>query len=474
MYIVEKQKNGRYAVKKKGASRASKTFDTYQEAILYCTKKNKELGIETTTKEGTNSTVKKRKNSQVSKPKKSGIKMFLLSLLVMIVIVAFIFVFIKYIKPNMDNVGTDSSTTTNNNNNSAEGVIYDDFQIHFMMLGNDKAGDSIYIKAGDTDILIDAGSRKGSSQTTLPYMNQYVKDNKLEYVIMTHGDQDHIEAFPNILNTYSADTIIYNQYTTKTTNAYKNTLVAFNKQKNNGANIYYASDCWNNTNGASREYKLSTNVTMSILYNEYYFKTQSDENNYSVCTLFTYDSGTEKHYFMFTGDLEREGEEAMAAYYDGSTKEKTLPQVDLFKAGHHGSKTSSNECLLSLIKPKMCVVSCCCGTNEYTGVTDNQFPTQEFISRISKYTDAVYVTSIYESYEIATKADKENVPGVSVGGNYIKTSGYKAMNGNIIVSCNDTGVGLFASNNLIKLKESEWFNTKIIIDGKERPMRIWG
>ena len=53
MYIVEKQKNGRYAVKKKGASRASKTFDTYQEAILYCTKKNKELGIETTTTEST-------------------------------------------------------------------------------------------------------------------------------------------------------------------------------------------------------------------------------------------------------------------------------------------------------------------------------------------------------------------------------------------------------------------------------------
>lgn len=66
MYIVEKQKNGRYAVKKKGASRASKTFDTYQEAILYCTKKNKELGIKTTTKEGTNSTVKKRKTVKLA------------------------------------------------------------------------------------------------------------------------------------------------------------------------------------------------------------------------------------------------------------------------------------------------------------------------------------------------------------------------------------------------------------------------
>ncbi len=62
MYIVERQKNGRYAVKKKGASRASKTFDSYQEALIYCTKKNTSLGIETPSKQSTN-TVKK-KNSQ--------------------------------------------------------------------------------------------------------------------------------------------------------------------------------------------------------------------------------------------------------------------------------------------------------------------------------------------------------------------------------------------------------------------------
>ena len=34
-----------------------------------------------------------------------------------------------------------------------------DLSIHFMELGNEYAGDSIYIKAGETDILIDAGSR---------------------------------------------------------------------------------------------------------------------------------------------------------------------------------------------------------------------------------------------------------------------------------------------------------------------------
>ena len=37
-----------------------------------------------------------------------------------------------------------------------------EISFHFMMLGNSNAGDSIYIKAGENDILIDAGSRENS------------------------------------------------------------------------------------------------------------------------------------------------------------------------------------------------------------------------------------------------------------------------------------------------------------------------
>ena len=367
-----------------------------------------------------------------------------------------------------------------------EDVVYDDFQIHFMMLGNDKAGDSIYIKAGNTDVLIDAGSRQNSVETTIPYINQYNDDDTISYVIVSHCDSDHISGFTSssstkgIFDTYKIGTIIDNRYTTKATTVYEKYKEKRDWLVNNtGTKHYTAADCYNYYDGATRDFELSDNVTMSILYNEYYFNANnSDENNFSVCTMFTYDTGTEKHYFMFTGDLEKEGEEKMVAYYDGSTEEKTLPEVDLFKAGHHGSKTSSNDCLLSIIKPKMCVISCCCGTNEYTGVTDNQFPTQQFISRISKYTDRVYITSICETYEIATAGSKANgtsdTTGVAVGGNYIKSSGFKAMNGNIVVSCSNSGVGLWASNNLTKLKDSEWLNAKITIDGVERPMRIWG
>ena len=70
-----------------------------------------------------------------------------------------------------------------------------DLSIHFMELGNEYAGDSVYIKAGETDILIDAGSRASSTDTTSEYIDQYCTDGVLEYVIATHADQDHIAGF---------------------------------------------------------------------------------------------------------------------------------------------------------------------------------------------------------------------------------------------------------------------------------------
>jgi hypothetical protein len=157
-----------------------------------------------------------------------------------------------------------------------EGVCYDEFQIHFMMLGNDKAGDCTYIKAGDTDILIDAGSTSGSYTTTSAYTNQYCKDNSFEYVIATHGDQDHIAAFPNFFNNYEVDTVIdfscetYTKYqafkeskkttrdyfagTTKTTATYGSYLEA---RDTYAKKHYTAGDCYNNINGAKSTYQLS-------------------------------------------------------------------------------------------------------------------------------------------------------------------------------------------------------------------------
>ncbi len=412
----------------------------------------------------TNKAKRKTKKAAVKALKKHPQIFIALFLILMLIVGACVGVYI--VKPEL----FESLLHVENHNhktiNANTGVTYDDFQIHFMTLGNDKAGDSVYIKAGETDILIDAGSRSNSSETTIPYMNQYVKDNKLEYVIATHGDQDHIEAFPKIAEKYSFGTIITNRNTVKTSNTYKKMVTTFENQVSKGAKWVYADECYDNKNGGKRTYQLSDKVTMDIIYNYYYWNTSNDENNYSVCTMFTYASNSGNKYFLLTGDLEKEGEAKLVEYYNSSSKEKTLPEVDLYKAGHHGSKTSSNEDFLELIKPKMCVVSCCCGTDEYTENTDNQFPTQAFITRIAKWTDAVYVTSIYETYTIEKN---------SKGKEYIHTTGRKDMNGNVIVSCGESDetvqIGLACSNNTTKLKDSDWMKTKVTIDGQERYVR---
>ena len=353
-----------------------------------------------------------------------------------------------------------------------ENIIYDNFQIHFMELGNEFAGDSTYIKAGDVDILIDAGSRSNSASTLNEYIKKYCTDGKLEYVIATHNHQDHIAGFAGgsdskavnfkgqkvgktgvfyyyevgtlIDFTYAGvskdnKTIIYDNKSQVSSNfgfgtEYGKYLAAREYLISNGTKYYTAKDLWDSN---TTSFTLADGITMDILYNYFYFNESNDINNYSVCTLFNYNT----HHFLLTGDLELEGEEKLAAYYDGSSQAKTLPQCELFKAGHHGSKTSSNECLLEKIKPNICCVCCCAGTPEYTNNVEHQFPTQAFINRIAKYTSRVYVTSMVKYVDNEWKL----VP----------------MNGNITVSCNGDNIALKASENLTRLKDSEWFNEKI-------------
>lgn len=335
-------------------------------------------------------------------------------------------------------------------NNAVEGVTYNEFQMHFLELGNKYTGDSTYVKVGDIDILIDAGSKKDSADTIKKYVDQYCTDGKLEYVIATHAHQDHIAGLVGssyngqrrgIFYQYKIDTLIDFALTNATTNLYEEYLEGKEYLISKGTKCYSAADCFDNKNGASNIYNLNENVQMEILYNYYYFNESSDENDYSVCVMFNYNK---EKYFMLTGDLELEGEEKMAEYYDGSTAEKTLPKVALFKAGHHGSKTSSNDCLLSKIKPDICTICCCAGGSEYTANSNNTFPTQEFITRIAKYTDQVYATSYFDEKELT----------------------FKPLNGNIIISYNGSDIAVAATNNTTKLKDTSWFNETVYVDDK--------
>ena len=283
-------------------------------------------------------------------------------------------------------------------------------------------------------------------------------DNTLEYVIATHAHEDHIDGFVStskisgIFDIYECQTIIDFPNTNKEIYTESNNLSLYGKyvaerddEVQAGAKHYTALECYNNQNGAQREYEFSSGMSMEILYNYYYDHNSSDENEYSVCVMFKHGSKQ----FLFTGDLEGHGEEKLVEYND-------LGEVELYKAGHHGSPTSSTDALLEVIKPKISVACCCAGSVEYTQNFENTFPSQAYIDRIAPYTDKVYV-SVYVNLKFNADKDKYENDGeyLQLNGNIIVRSPQdtKDENDNIIVS----EVAVTGSNNDTKLKDTDWF-----------------
>ncbi|MDE7330272.1 MAG: MBL fold metallo-hydrolase [Clostridia bacterium] len=312
--------------------------------------------------------------------------------------------------------------------------------IHFLELGNKYTGDCTLIKCGDTEILIDAGSRKESAVTIKNYVDKYCTDGILEYVIATHAHQDHIAGFvgakdgstrTGILYQYQVGTLIQFAGHNTSSEIYADYCEAVTYAESKGAKVYTAKQCWNETDGAKKQYYVDgeSNVSMNILYQKYYDETTSEENDYSVCMLLTQKTGEKTYNYLFTGDLEEKGESSLVDSND-------LPEVELFKGGHHGSYTASTDKLLNVIKPKNVAVCCCAGTTEYTKNQENTFPAQAFIDRIAKHTQNVYCTTLMLDYA---------------------NGKYTSMNGNIVFYTKESELKLYCSNGNAILKDTDWF-----------------
>ncbi len=309
-------------------------------------------------------------------------------------------------------------------------IVSEDLSIHFLELGNDRTGDCTLIKVGDTEVLIDAGSRKGSAEVIVPYVQKYCTDGVLDYVIATHAHQDHIagfvgtSTFKGVFESFACGTIIDYAQSNSTAEIKKEYEALRDKEVKGGAKHYTALECWEGKNGASRSYSLGEGVTLNILYQKYYKEETSDENDYSVCVLLSQG----RNHYLFTGDLEEKGEKSLV-------QENELPECVLFKGGHHGSPTSSSEELLKEIRPEIVCVCCCCGSDEYTDNVANMFPSQAFVDRVSVYTQKVYVTTVVSTNK----------------------AGYESMNGNIVVQSSGQEVTVTCSNNNTVFKDTEWF-----------------
>jgi competence protein ComEC len=214
---------------------------------------------------------------------------------------------------------------------STETQTAQELTVHFLDVGQ---GDSTLILCGADAMLIDAGNDSQGTKIQSYLQKQGVQ--KLNYVIATHPDSDHIGGLDVVLYKFDCETILMTD-TTSDAHAYRDVI---DTMQNKGYQITVPT--------VGEQYTLG-DAEFTIVGP---LSTSDESNNNSIAILLSH--GENK--FLFTGDAE-EKEEA------DILESGMALDADVYKAGHHGSETSSSEKLLQAVSPSYAVISCATGNS---------------------------------------------------------------------------------------------------------------
>lgn len=235
-----------------------------------------------------------------------------------------------------------------------------ELQVHYIDVGQ---GDCILIESGDDTLLIDCGEI-GKGDTVKSYLDSE-GITQLDYVIGTHPHSDHMGCMDKIVEYYDIGELIMphlDDSDVPTTKYFERFLTS---AENKGLEITEAE--------LGRTFNIGDAQCEIIAPCSDDYK---NANNYSVGIIMHHGENS----FIFTGDAEKSAEKEMI-------DTGKLIDIDVYKAGHHGSDTSSSEEFLEIIKPDIAVISCGEG-NSYG------HPCDITLENLSKYTDKVYRTDL--------------------------------------------------------------------------------
>ena len=250
--------------------------------------------------------------------------------------------------------------------------IRNDSYITFLDVGQ---GDSTLIHLPhNKNILIDTGGKidYNLSVNIINYMkSKGIK--KLDYLVLTHGDYDHMGEAINLIENYKVDNVIFN--CGEFNNLEKNLIKILNKKK-----IRYYS-CINELN--INNYKLQFLNT----------KIYNNENDNSSVIYLNYNN----YKFLFMGDAGVDKEKDILEKYN-------LSNINVIKVGHHGSKTSSSKEYINEISPKYSIISV--GKNNRYG-----HPNKEVLNNLEQ--SKIYRTDIDGSIMFRIKNNKLKIKACS-------------------------------------------------------------
>ena len=269
------------------------------------------------------------------------------------------------------------SSTPDYSGNSGSTGYSDILYVNYINVGQ---GDSIFIKVGDCDILIDAGESSYGS-TVSSYLSSKGVDD-IELMINTHPDADHCGGLTTVLNNYVVEEVWASPFT-KTTTTYKNFVSAVSKE---GLSMKTPAV------GTVFTYKY---LTLTVIYNG---SGATESNDASIVVMLEYGNFR----FLFTGDISSTIENKLVS----SGKDLSC---DVLKVPHHGSAGSSSAAFLNATGASYGVI--CVGNNSYG------HPTPETLTRLSSAGISVYRTDQNGHIVFSTNGVSMTIPGGStVGG----------------------------------------------------------
>lgn len=356
-----------------------------------------------------------------TKTSRHGLRNLFIAIVAIVLIIVVAAVILYFAAPDVfdDILGAILPDRNDNTGNNTVLVRGDgELQIHFMDVGQ---GDGILILFPDgRDMLIDCANYNNSSTVRgeiLDYMDDYVTDGQLDYLMLTHCDSDHVYFMDEVLEEYQVDNVfmpnvlathdkvaeadipqerlaLFTDEDTVDTACYADFFIAALTEPDCTVTLNVDADEDSNsvviTDGERQSDGTYGGATYMLTFYcptaEYYEETGFDDRN-------GYSAAEYKNAISPIGVLEYNGFRIVLTGDSNEINEPTFVDriggqldCDVLKVGHHGSETSSTEEFLDAIDCEYAVISCNAAGNKF------HHPRQTTLDRFIERDMTVYRT----------------------------------------------------------------------------------
>jgi len=240
-----------------------------------------------------------------------------------------------------------------------------DLKIYFVDVGQ---GDCTFIiTPNNKTILIDGGGSISDSfdvgkKTLIPYLLDRGYTS-LDYIMISHFDQDHVGGILTVLEEIKVKNVIISKQGEESKQYSK--FLDIVKQKK--INVIVVE--------RGNRVKIEDSIYFDILWPQKEQIKENILNNNSIVTKLHYGGFS----MLFTGDIEKEAEEIIL-------KKKTNLKSDILKVAHHGSNSSSTQDFIKAVNPNIALIGV--GQNNNFG-----HPNSEVLNRLKQLGVKIFRTN---------------------------------------------------------------------------------